>query len=181
MVVPVVPDAGVKDVITGAEGDMYVNPAKLAEPPALLTNTSPLAPLATTAVMVLALTKLNDVTSTAPMLTELIPEKSLPLIVIVWPVVPEVGVKLLITGAGGIKLKPAKLLVPPGVVTETDPEEPFPTTAEMVLSFSMVNEVAGVPPKLTPIAPLKLAPEIITVEPAEAAEGAKLIIFGSGK
>ena len=60
--------------------------------------------------------------------------------------------------------------VPPGVVTVITPVEPEPTTAVMVVGFTTVNEDAAVPPKLTVVAPVKLVPVMVTVDPGQIAE-----------
>jgi hypothetical protein len=65
-----------------------------------------------------------------------------------------VGVKELIKG-GPAKAKPLIRAVPLGVTTVISPENAAPTTAVMVVEFT-VKEVAGTPPKLTDVAPLKL-------------------------
>jgi len=78
-----------------------------------------------------------------------------------------------------LKVKPEELVVPPGVVTDTPPLLPLPTTALMVVAFTTVNEVAAVPPKLTAVAPVKFVPVITTVAPAAAVVGAKDVIAGA--
>ena len=78
-----------------------------------------------------------------------------------------------------LKAKPDELVVPPGVVTDTPPLLPLPTTALIVVAFTTVNDVAAVPPKLTALAPVKLVPVITTVAPADAVVGAKDVIAGA--
>ena len=68
-------------------------------------------------------------------------------------------------------MKPPKLAVPEGVVTETLPEAPAPTTAEIVVELMMVNEVAAVPPKLTELAQDKFVPVMITTPEVESDVG----------
>jgi hypothetical protein len=114
-----------------------------------------------------------------PKLTAVIPEKLLPLMVMVSPMVPDKGEKPLTTDAGGgIKIKPARLPVPLGDVTETNPEPPFPTTAVIVVAFTTVKELAGMPPKLTEVVPVKIFPLMVTVLPLVALAGEKLLIIG---
>ena len=43
----------------------------------------------------------------------------------------------------------------------------------IVVAFTTVKEVAGVPPKLTALAPVKLFPVMVTVFPAIAEDGEK--------
>ena len=62
----------------------------------------------------------------------------------------------------GKKVNPDFCPKPDGLVTLTDPVEPAPTIADMVLSFTTVNEAAGVNPNETAVVPVKLAPIIVT-------------------
>jgi hypothetical protein len=61
-------------------------------------------------------------------LSERIVLKLSPFIVIVAPTAPLAGLRLVIIGVGN-KIKPALVVIPPGVVTETLPEVPLATTA----------------------------------------------------
>ena len=118
---------------------MKVNPGRLAVPPCALMRTKPLLPGPTTAVMVLLLTKEKDDAAVPPKLTEVKPVKLLPLMVTVVPLGAISGLKEVITGTGiAAILKPARLAVPPGVVTLTLPLEPKLTVAVMVLLFTTV-------------------------------------------
>jgi len=65
-------------------------------------------------------------------------------------------------------------------VTEIFPEVPAPTTAEIVVEFTTVKEVAGVPPKLTAVVPVKFVPVKVTVCPFPADVGLKEVIAGAG-
>ncbi len=69
--------------------------------------------------------------------------------------------------------------MPPGVVTVMLPDDPLPTTALIVLEFTIVNDTAAVPPKLTAVAPVKLEPVITTVVPAVAVLGEKDVMVGT--
>ena len=60
-----------------------------------------------------------------------------------------------------VKVNPARVAVPPGVVTLTFPDAPVPTTAVMLVAELTVNDVAAVPPKLTAVAPVKFVPVIV--------------------
>jgi hypothetical protein len=103
----------------------------------LVTETTPDAPFARTAEIVVALITENEDTGTPPKLTEDVPVKLVPLIVMVVPNVPEIGEKLVIVGGNGaVKIKPARLADPPGLVTVISPEAPPATTAVMVLEFT---------------------------------------------
>jgi SepF-like predicted cell division protein (DUF552 family) len=167
-VAPVPADVGVNEVIVGA--GINVNPDKLAVPPGVVTETEPEAPDATTAVIVVELTTLNEVAAVPPNVTEEAPIRLDPVMVTVVPVAAEVGVKEEIVGAG-MKVKPTRLAVPPGVVTETEPEAPDATIAVIVLELTTLKDVAAVPPKLTAVAPGKLNPFIVIVNPVPEAVG----------
>ena len=150
--------------------DINVNPASVAVPPGAVTLTLPLVPLATTAVMEVALTTLNEVAAVPPKLTAVAPVKLVPVIFTVSPLVADVGVNELMTGAR-INVNPESVAVPPGVVTLTFPLVPLATTAVMEVALTTLNEVAAVPPKLTAVAPVKLVPVIVTVAPGPAEVG----------
>jgi hypothetical protein len=105
--------------------------------------------------------------------------KLLPEIVTVEPMLPVAGVKLLIRG-GTKNTKPAFEPVPSMVVTLTFPDEPVPTVAVMLVGEFTVNEAAGVPPKLTAVAPVKSVPVMVTVVPADADVGANEETTGAG-
>ena len=62
---------------------IYENPFKLAFPPGVVTDTKPELPLATTAVMVVLLTTLNEVAAVPPKLTAVAPVKLVPVMVTV--------------------------------------------------------------------------------------------------
>lgn len=78
------------------------------------------------------------------------------------------------------KVNPDKVPVPPTVVTETTPEAPLPITAVIVVAFTTVKDVAGVPPKLTAITPIKLVPVIVIMVPVPPVTGVKELIVGCG-
>ena len=79
-----------------------------------------------------------------------------------------------------INTKPFRVPVPPGPVTNTLPEDPMPTVAVMLVADTTVNEVAGVTPKLTAVAPVKLVPVIVTVAPAPDVVGVNDVTLGAG-
>lgn len=101
---PIVPEVGVKEVIVGVDGVVYVNPANEEVPPGLVTLMLPDVPAATRAVMHVGEMKLNTNAAVPPKLTADAPEKSVPVIVTNVPVVPEVGEKEVMAGAGVITL-----------------------------------------------------------------------------
>jgi hypothetical protein len=176
IVVPTPAFVGEKLIIVGME--INVNPAKFPVPPGVVTDTAPPnVPEATTAVIRVAetITKLDA--ATPPKLTAVAPVKFVPLMVTVAPAPTLVGVKLVTVG-GGISTKPARLPVPPGVVTETLPLAPVATTAVICVGETTVKLAAVTPPKRTELAPLKFVPVRLTVIPVPALAGVKLVIVG---
>jgi hypothetical protein len=127
----------------------------------VVTLTLPVAPAPTTAVILVALTTVNEVAAVPPKLTAVAPVKFVPVIVTVCPVPAEVGLNDAIVG-GGKYVKPARVPVPDAVVTETEPDAPAATVALMLVALTTVNVVAAVPPKLTAVAPVKFVPVILT-------------------
>lgn len=167
--VPAGPLVGVNDVIMGVACTKE-NPTFVAAPPGVVTDTLPVVPAATTAVTLVGETTVNDVAAVPPKLTAVAPVRFVPVIVTVAPVPALVGVNDVITGAG-TKVNPVFVAVPPGVVTDTLPDELSAITAVIIVGETTVNDVAGVPPKLTAFAPVKLAPVIVIVDPTPAAIG----------
>lgn len=70
--------------------------------------------------------------------------------------------------------------VPPNVVKLTEPLDPRSTLAVICVSELTVKLKAGVPPKLTAVAPVKLVPVITTALPLPAEVGAKDVMAGAG-
>ena len=142
-----------------------MKPVNVPAPDAVVTETVPEAPAPTVALMLVALTTVNVVAALPPKLTAVAPVKFVPVILTTWPVLPEVGVKDEIVGAGvaAINVNPFLLALPFDVVTLTLPVAPVPTTAVMLVALTTVNEEAVVPPKLTAVAPVKFVPVIVTV------------------
>ena len=76
-------------------------------------------------------------------------------------------------------------LVPPGVVTVTStvlPSVPGGEVAVMLVGLLKVTREAAVAPNLTPLAPLKVVPVIVTVvDPVLGPEvGLRLVTVGAG-
>ena len=69
-------------------------------PPGVVRLTVPEVPVATNAVMLVALTTLNEVAAVPPKLTAEAPVKLVPVMVTVAPVPADAGVKEVIVGAG---------------------------------------------------------------------------------
>ena len=153
----------------------------IAVPPEVITEIFPDVPVPTTAVIVVADTTVNDVAAIPPKVTPVAPVKFVPVTVTEVPAGPLAGVKLEIVGsaAAGVIVK-AELLVavPAGVITEIFPDVPVPTTAVIVVADTTVNNVAAVPPNVTPVAPVKFVPVTVTAVPAGPLAGVKLEIVG---
>jgi hypothetical protein len=67
------------------------------------------------------------------------------------------------------------------VVTEIAPEAaPLGTVAVICVALATVKDVAGVPAKLTAVAPVKPVPVSVTVVPTAPEVGAKLVRVGRG-
>jgi hypothetical protein len=128
----------------------------------VVTLTIPVAPVPTTAVMLVALTTVKALAAVPPKLTAVAPVKLVPVMVTICPVFPDVGVKELIVGTVLIKIKPANVPEPAEFVTVTLPEAPFPTIAVIDVALFTTKEVAATPPKVTEDIPLKLLPVIVT-------------------
>ena len=141
-----------------------------------------MAPVGTVAVMLVAVAAVT-VARVAPKKTMLLAAvvlKPLPVSVTASPGLADAGLKEVMTG-GEKKVNPLRLAVPPGVVTETEPDAPVPTTAVMVVAFTTEKEEAAVPPKLTAVVPIKLLPLMVMVVPGPAEEGVKEVMTGNKK
>ena len=121
----------------------------------------------------------NEAAGVPPKLTEVALEKPLPLILTTVPAGPEAGVKEDTTGTA-IKLKPSLLPVPAAVLTLTLPLDPAARVAVMVVAFNTVKDAAGVPPKLTAVAPVKSLPVMVMLAPLPAETGEKEVMEGAG-
>ena len=99
---PVPAWVGEKEVMCGATGGgggvVNVNPARESVPLGPDTNTDPLAPVPTTAVMAVSERMEKDCAATSPNLTEVIPVREVPRICTVAPVPALVGAKTLMVG-----------------------------------------------------------------------------------
>ena len=175
--VPPLPLVGVKELIVGA--DIKVKPGIDAVPPGVVTITLPDAPAPTTAVIPVAELIVNELAATPPKFTAVAPPKLVPIIVIDMPDAPLTGLNDVIVGAG-MKVNPANVVVPPGVVTLILPDAPLPTMAVMLVAELTVNEVAAIPPKLTEVVPVKLVPVIVIDSPTAPLAGVKKVIVGAG-
>jgi len=168
-VAPVPAVEGLMELMTGAR---CVNPEILPVPYAFTIVISPVAPSPTVASTVLSSTTVNERAGTPPKLTAVAEVNEYPLMVSTVPLLPEVGLKDWIT-AGPRKRKPLLEPTPAWLVTLTVPDVPADNVAVMDPGLLTVKEAAGVPPKLTAVAPAKPAPVMVTALPCAAAAGEK--------
>ena len=137
------------------------------KPVVTLTVFAPAVPTGVTAVMEVALTTTTLVAGVPPMVTLLAPVKFVPVIVIaVLPVVgPLEGATDEIVGrATSVYVNaPTEVPVPPAVVTATvfAPAVPTGVTAVIEVALTTTTLVAGTPPTVTLLAPVKLVPVIV--------------------
>src|SRR5579863_9505880 len=144
-------------------------------PPTQVTRTStgaPADPPGVSAVIWPLLTTVTVVAATPPTVTEHGATKLVPSMVISWPpaVGPEDGLTLVTVGAPTKVYSSAVTTSdsPPGVVTRTStvvPAVPAGAIAAIWPSLVTVKPAAGVPPKLTAVAPVNPLPLICTALP----------------
>ena len=156
----------------------YTKPLAVAVPPGVITEIVPVDPVPTTAVIVVLLTTVKDIAEVPPKDTEVALVKLVPVMVTVVALLVLVGVKLDMVGAG-TNVNPAKVAVPPGVVTLTLPEAPVATVAVIWVGLFTTKEVAATPPKLTIVALLSAFPVITTLPLFPALTGVNEWITGT--
>jgi hypothetical protein len=176
---PAAADVGVNELMLGAGINVKLL-EELAVPPGVVIDITPVVPLDTTAVMLVALTTVKEVAAVPPKLTAEALVKLVPVMFTVAPLAADDGVNEAMLGAGiNVKLL-EELAVPPGVVIDITPVVPLATTAIMLVALTTVKEVAAVPPKLTAVAPVKSVPVMVTVAPLAADDGVNELMLGAG-
>src|SRR5260370_4516766 len=109
--------------------------------------------------------------------------KFAPLIVTEVPANPEVGLKLVMLGAGTVTVKLTPLLATPPTVTTTFPVvAPAGTGTTMLVALQLVG-VAVIPLNVAVLVPCvapTFAPLIVTEVPANPEVGLKLVMLGAG-
>jgi hypothetical protein len=128
---------GLKTTTVG--GNKKLKPAIEAPPAGDLTVTAPVEPLATTAVIVVDETTVNEAAADAPNNTSVVPNKFVPVMVTVAPVPAAVGLMDEMVG-GSRKVNPGEVAVPPAAVTEILPLVPVLTMAVIVVEETTLNE-----------------------------------------
>lgn len=113
--------------------------------------------------------------------TEVAPVKFTPVMVTAVPAPPEVGLKPVIPGAGGSTVKLlADVATPPGLVTDTEPEEaPAGTVAVICVADTRLN-VAGVPLNATAVTKFRPLPFKVTTVPTTPDDGVNPVRLGTG-
>jgi hypothetical protein len=178
--VPGVPLVGVNEVTVGGAVEFTKKACgDPPEPPALVTKIEPLvAPLGTTAVNCVSDMTWNDPAAAPLNVTCVAPVKLIPVTVTLVPTDPLLGVKELTCGCP-VKVLPDEPL-PDVFVTLIGPLTPPPgTTAVNCVSDAPRKNPAGMPLKLTPVVPVKLAPVTVTVVPAGPLGGEKELTAGN--
>jgi hypothetical protein len=181
--VPTWPLCGENPVMTGA---VMVTTLKfvalVAVPAGVVSVIFPLvAPGGTVALTCASETNTNDA-ATPWNLTDVTPEKCVPLIVTVVPAAPNVGLKLEINGAPApstVKL-PALCAVPPGVTTVTLPVvAPAGTVALICVPAAFTENPAPIPLKRTADVPAKRDPLMLTLDPTAPLVGLSPVMMGT--
>src|SRR4051794_17390515 len=158
-------------------------------PPTVVTvmSTVPAACAGAVAVMLVALSTVNDAAGVTPNSTSMALLKPVPVIVTDVPPLlgPWAGLTLVTVGAAtNVNWSFALVAeVPPTVVTvmSTVPAEWAGAVAVMLVALSTVNDAAAVAPKSTSVAPVKPVPVIVTDVPPVVgpAVGVTLVTVGA--
>jgi len=178
---PTGPEAGLKLEMFG----MTVKGSPLLATPPTVTTTFPVvAPFGTAAEMLVSVQPTNA--AVVPLnVAVLLPcdgPKFTPVIVTETPTSPEVGLKEVMLGGGGVTIKLAPLLATPLTVTTTLPLVAPAGTGAVMLAMLQLVGVATVPLKVTVLVPCnapKFAPLIVTGVPTGPLPRLKLVIVGA--
>jgi hypothetical protein len=184
--VPAAPEDGDTLVIVGTATPVYVAVLTALATPLIVTMNFTEAPTETS-VPTVAVSDVDEIhvgllavepVPVAPYVTDVIPAVLVPKFVpvnvttVAVPAAPEDGDTLVIVGvAASYEKSVLAALVPPGVVTSTlavAPAVPAGVFAATVVASIGVTFVAAVPPIVTPVAPVRLVPVIITSVPPPA-------------
>ena len=183
--VPAGPLVGLKLVMVGGGVTVKATPL-LATPPTMTTTFPVVAPAGTHAEMAVSV-QTTGVTA-VPLNVTVLPgcdgPKFAPAIVTEIPTGPELGLKDVILGGGGVTIKPMPLLATPLTVTTTFPllVAPLGTGTTMLVLLQLVG-VAAVPLNVTVLLPCsapKFAPAIVTGVPTVPIPRLRLVMVGGG-
>lgn len=169
---PTAPEAGFRPLMVGAEL-LTVNDTPLLTVPLTVTATLPVvAPVGTCAVIEVALQFVIVVAAVPLKVTVLVPcvePKFAPVIVTESPTFPEDVFRLVMEGGGTVTVNRTPALATPLTVTTTLPVvAPVGTAATIAVGLQLVIEAAGVPLKVTVLAPCavpKFVPMMATEDP----------------
>ena len=180
-VLPIPPAKGEKPLTVGTPALTTMNgEAVEADPLGPETLICPVSALGGTAVLIwVAETTVNGAVATKKP-TEAIAPRLVPLIVTEVPGGPIAGLKEVMVGGTAMVSEVLETVVPPGVTTVRGPVvAPRGTDARSMVSVPPSWTVPGTPLNDTAVAPVKLAPEMVTVMNVEAEVGAKPVITGA--
>jgi hypothetical protein len=177
IIVPATAVPGLNEVIVGV--GIKLNPGNKTLPPGVITDTVPVVPDATVAVIDVGDTTVNVVAGVPPKLTVVVPVKFVPVKITTAPALAVVGVNEVMVGAWK-NVNPASVAVPPAVVTETLPVVPAAITAVILVAEFTVNDVGAVLPNKTAVALVKPVPVIVIVLPGPDDVGVNEVIVGTG-
>ena len=170
--VPAPPDVGVNPVIVG--GGTVNELLLVAVPPGVVTAIVPdVAPAGTVAAIDVSLFTVYVDAARPWNRTALAPVKCVPLMATEVPGGPLAGVNDVIVGTKRTVKFVLLVAVPPAVVTAIGPVvAPAGTDVEICVLLS-IPTVAAVPLNVTPVAPAKLLPVIVTAAPTSPDAGVK--------
>jgi hypothetical protein len=146
-------------------------------PAGVLTETRPLVASSGTIAVISFAEAFTKLPKTPSNLTSVTSARFVPRMTTLLPAIPLAGVKPVILGAAInlVVLKP----VPAVVVTLIRPLVAAAGTVHVICVEAVTVKLALVPLNLTAVAPLKVAPSIMTLAPGSPADGEKLAITGS--
>ena len=125
------------------------------------------------------------VAAVPPIVTPVAPVRFVPVIVTLVPpaIGPLLGLRLVTVGALAYVYSEFAAFVPPAVVTRTlaVPALPAGMVAVIVVEFTGTTLVAAVPPIVTPVAPVRFVPVIVTLVPPAVGPlpGLRLVTVGA--
>jgi hypothetical protein len=182
-VAPTNPDVGFSPVMLGP-GELTVKFTPLLATPPTVTTTFPVVAPAGTGVTMLVALQLVGVAVIPLNFTVLVPcvaPKFAPVTVTEAPSTPDVGLRLVMLGAGTVTVKFTPLLATPPTVTTTFPVvAPVGTFTTRLVALQLVA-VAAVPLNLTVLVPCvapKFVPAIVTVAPTNPDVGFSPVMLG---
>jgi hypothetical protein len=181
--VATIPDVGFRLVMVGALA-LTVNVTPLLATPFTVTTTLPVvAPVGTGTTIVVAVqpVAVAAVPLNATVLDPWLAPKFVPVIVTEVPTAPDVGFRVVITGAVALTVNVTPLLaVPPTVTTTLPVVAPVGTDTTMLVALQLVG-VPAVPLNLTVLVPWlapKFVPVIVTGVVTAPEVGFKLVMLG---